>query len=225
MTKIASFGSDNFWSKFRMTVRRPIYLIQSHFARTLVCAALFCSFAFAQGQTALTLNQINDLLKSGVSSTRVAQLVEQRGVSFELNEAALRQLRAGGADELILSTVKRMAARYADEQQRRKRLEEVNRPKSAEDGKRSEETRQRVEENRKRLQEKTRSSEEEKKIAEDSRKAEESQRRAQEQARQKPQKGTTATLLAQEDAGRVASLRNVTTERGEVSGEIFNNSK
>src|SRR5262245_15308133 len=227
MTKIASFGSDNFWSKFRMTVRRPIYLIQSHFARTLVCAALFCSFAFAQGQTALTLNQINDLLKSGVSSTRVAQLIEQRGVSFELNDAALRQLRAGGADELILSTVKRMAARYADEQQRRKRLEEISRLKSAEDSKREQETTQRLEEVRKRLQEKTRRSEEEKKIAEDPKKAVDSQQGAQEQARaQRPQKGTTATLLAQEDAGRVVSLRNVmSTEKGEVSGEVVNNSK
>jgi hypothetical protein len=220
---------------------RPIYLIQWTVVRTLFFVALFGSFAFAQDRTALTLNQISDLLKNGVSSTRVAQLVEQRGVNFELNEAALRQLRAGGADELILSTVKRMAARYTDEQQRRKRLEEVSRPKSGEDGKREEETTQRIEEVRKRLQEKTRRSEEEKKIAEDqkrqqataekgtqeaAKKAEDSKRRAEEQARQRPQKGTTATLLSQEDVGRVASLRNVvSTEKGEVSGEVVNNSK
>jgi hypothetical protein len=227
-------GHDGFRS-------RPIYSNQWHIVRTVLFVALFASFGFAQDRPALTLNQISDLLKNGVSSTRIAQLVEQRGVGFELNEAALRQLKVGGADELVLSTVKRIAARYTDEQQRRKRLEELSRPKSVEEGKREEEVTLRMEEVRKRLQEKTRSSEEEKNIAKDqkpqqpmaekgtqeaSRKVEESKRRAQEEARQKPQKGTGATLLSQEDVGQVASLRNVmSSEGGEVSGEVVNNSK
>jgi hypothetical protein len=192
-------GHDGFRS-------RPIYSNQWDIVRTVLFVALFASFGFAQDRPALTLNQISDLLKNGVSSTRIAQLVEQRGVGFELNETALRQLRAGGADELILSTVKRMAARYTDEQQRRKRSEEVGRPKSAEEGTREEEITSRMEEVRKRLQEKA--------------------RRSQEEATQKPQKGTGATLLSQEDVGQVASLRNVmSSEGGEVSGEVVNNSK
>lgn len=173
-------GHDGFRS-------RPIYSNQLHIIKTILFVALFASFGFAQDRPALTLNQISDLLKNGISSTRIAQLLEQRGVGFELNEAALRQLKASGADEFVLSTVKRIAARYTDEQQRRKRLEEVSRPKSGEEG---------------------------------------SKRRAQEEARQKPQKGTGATLLSQEDVGQVASLRNVmSSEGGEVSGEVVNNSK
>jgi hypothetical protein len=227
-------GHDGFRS-------RPIYSNQWHIVRTALFVTLFASFGFAQDRPALTLNQISDLLKNGVSSTRIAQLVEQRGVGFELNEAAVRQLKAGGADELVLSTVKKIAARYTDEQQRRKRSEEVGRPKSAEEGTREEEITSRMEEVRKRLQEKTRRSEEEKNIAKDqkpqqpmaekgtqeaSRKVEESKRRVQEEARQKPQKGTGATLLSQEDVGQVASLRNVmSSEGGEVSGEVVNNSK
>ncbi len=160
-------GHDGFRS-------RPIYSNQWHIVRAILFVALFASFGFAQDRPALTLNQISDLLKNGISSTRIVQLVEQRGVGFELNEAALRQLKASGADEFVLSTVKRIAARYTDEQQRRKRLEEVSRPKSGEKGK----------------------------------------------------KGTGATLLSQEDVGQVASLRNVmSSEGGEVSGEVVNNSK
>lgn len=206
---------------------RPIYSNQWHIVRTVLFVALFASFGFAQDRPALTLNQISYLLKNGVSSTRIAQLVEQRGVGFELNEAALRQLKADGADEFVLSTVKRIAARYTDEQQRRKRLEEVSRPKSVEEGKREEEVTLRMEEVRKRLQDqKPQQPMAEKGTQEASRKVEESKRRAQEEARQKPQKGTGATLLSQEDVGQVASLRNVmSSEGGEVSGEVVNNSK
>jgi hypothetical protein len=213
-------GHDGFRS-------RPIYSNQWDIVRTVLFVALFASFGFAQDRPALTLNQISDLLKNGVSSTRIAQLVEQRGVGFELNEAALRQLKAGGADEFVLSTVKRIAARYTDEQQRRKRLEEISRPKSGEEGKREEEVTLRMEEVRKRLQDqKPQQPMAEKGTQEASRKVEESKRRAQEEARQKPQKGTGATLLSQEDVGQVASLRNVmSSEGGEVSGEVVNNSK
>jgi len=213
-------GHDGFRS-------RPIYSNQWHIVRTVLFVALFASFGFAQDRPALTLNQISDLLKNGLSSTRIAQLVEQRGIGFELNETALRQLKAGGADELVLSTVKKIAARYTDEQQRRKRLEEVSRPKSVEEGKREEEVTLRMEEVRKRLQDqKPQQPMAEKGTQEASRKVEESKRRAQEEARQKPQKGTGATLLSQEDVGQVASLRNVmSSEGGEVSGEVVNNSK
>ena len=168
--RLTRFGRDGF-------LPRPLYAMQCHIVRIVFFVVLFASFAFAQDRTALTLNQISDLLKNRVSSARIAQLVEQRGVSFELNEAALRQLRAGGADELVLSTVTRMAARYTDEQQRRKRLEEASRPKSvAGDQKRQQAIG-------------------EKGAQEAARKVEESKLKAQEETRQRPQKGTGATLL------------------------------
>jgi hypothetical protein len=94
-----------------------------HLVTIALFGPLFFSFIFAQDRTPLTLNQVSDLLKQGISSSRIAQLVEQYGVAFELNDAASKRLRQDGADEVVLSAVKRMAARYTEEQQRRKRAE------------------------------------------------------------------------------------------------------
>ena len=218
---LTRFGCNGFLS-------RSAHSIQWNMVKTVLFMALFGSFAFAQDRTALTLNQISDLLKNGVSSTRIAQLVEQHGVGFELSEAASKRLRADGADEVVLSTVKKMAGRYTEEQ-RKKRLEEASRQKPVE-GKREEETTQRGEEVRRRLQEEARKREEEKRAEkgtrEAARKAEETKSIAQEEARQRPQKGSAATLMLQEDVGRVATVRNVTSmEGGEVSGVVVNNSR
>jgi hypothetical protein len=147
--------------------------------------ALFGSFAFGQDKAALSLNQVSDLVKQGISPSRIAQLVEQYGVGFELNEAAARRLRQDGADEVVLSAVKKMSARYAEEQQRRKRseaedakrreqeeaqrraerkkLEEQTKPRGS---KKPEETAPSVEDVRKRLQEEARRKEEERRIEE-----------------------------------------------------------
>jgi hypothetical protein len=211
-SSLTRFGRNGFLS-------RSIYAIQWDVVRTVLFVALFGSFAFAQDRTALTLNQISDLLKNGVSSTRIAKLVEQRGVSFELNETALRRLRADGADDVVLSTVKRMAARYTEEQQR-KRLDAER--------KKQEETRQ-AEEVKRRAQEQAKLGEVDKRRAEKSSRQESvelGKRRPPEEARQRPQKDIGATLMLQEDVGRVASLRNVmSAEGGEVSGEVANNTK
>jgi hypothetical protein len=180
---------------------------------------LFSSFAFAQDRTPLTVNQISDLLKSGVTSTRIARLVEQRGVGFELTEAALRRLRADGADEVVLSSVKKMA-QSAEERRRRTRLDgEQKKQGEAE----------RAEEVRRRLQEQAKQRELEKRRAEAlsrQKSVEESKSGGQREARQRPQKATSATLMTQEAVGRVASLRNLTSsEGGEVSGELVNNTR
>jgi hypothetical protein len=237
--------------------------------------ALFGSFVFAQDRT-LTIDQISDLLKQGISSSRIAQLVEQFGVNFELNEAASKRLRKDGADEVVLAAVKRMGARYAEEQRKkrsetdeakrrereqeeaqrraeRKRQEEVRQEQAKQrevekrGTKKPEDTAQSLEDIRKRLDE-ARRREEEKRIREEqkrqpttadkatqeaARKSEEARvilpfdqtPRVQEEAKLSPQKGPGPTLRTPEDAGRVASLRNVTsTPEGEVSGEIVNNS-
>jgi hypothetical protein len=105
--------------------------------------ALSGSFVFAQDRAALTLNEVSDLLKKGISSSRIAQLVEQYGVGFELNDAAARRLRQDGADEVVLSAVKRMGARYAEEQRRkRSEAEEAKRREQEEAQRRAERKRQ-----------------------------------------------------------------------------------
>jgi hypothetical protein len=168
----------------------------------------------AQPQKVFTLNDISDLIKNGVTPNRIAQLVEERGVGFELDDRALRRLKQDGANDTVLSAVKKMSARYTEERQRIRQQEEETRRKREEEAKRREEEKRRADE-QKRPQAKG--------TQEMARKTEEAKRKAQEEARQRSQR---ATLLSAEDVGRVASLRNVmSTEQGEVSGELVNHTK
>ncbi len=147
----------------------------------------------AQPRNALTLNDISDLIKNGVRPNRIAQIVEERGVGFELDDRALRRLNQDGANETVLAAVKKMSARYTEErQQARRQQEEEARRKREKEAKRREDQK---------LQQA--------KITE---------------ATRRP--ATAASLSSSEAAGRVVSLRNVmSTEAGEVSGEVVNNSK
>jgi hypothetical protein len=162
----------------------------------------------AQPKKALTLDDISDLIKNGVRPNRIVQLVEEHGVGFELDNRALQRLKQDGANETVLSAVKRMSARYTEaNQQIRRQQEEARR-------KREEETKPKGAE-QKRQQAKV--------TQEAARKVDETKRRAQEEAKQKSQR---VNLLSREEVGRVASLQNVaSTEEGEVSGELVNHSK
>lgn len=147
----------------------------------------------AQPRNALTLNDISDLIKNGVRPNRIAQIVEERGVGFELDDRALRRLNQDGANDTVLAAVKKMSARYTEErQQARRQQEEEARRKREKEAKRREDQK---------LQQA--------KITEATRRS-----------------ATAASLSSSEAAGRVVSLRNVmSTEAGEVSGEVVNNSK
>ena len=147
----------------------------------------------AQPRNALTLNDISDLIKNGVRPNRIAQIVEERGVGFELDDRALRRLNQDGANETVLAAVKKMSARYTEErQQARRQQEEEARRKREKEAKRREDQK---------LQQA--------KITE---------------ATRRP--ATAASLSSSDAAGRVVSLRDVmSTEAGEVSGEVVNNSK
>jgi hypothetical protein len=165
----------------------------------------------AQAQKAFTLNDISDLIKNGVTPNRIAQLVEERGVGFELDDRALRRLKQDGANDTVLSAVKKMSARYTEERQRIRQQEEETGRKREEEAKRREAEKRRADE-QKRPQAKG--------TQEVARKAEEAKRKAQEEARQKSERPTLGS------AEGVASVRNVmSTEQGEVSGELVNHTK
>jgi chemotaxis protein histidine kinase CheA len=166
---------------------------------------LFVSFIFAQDRTALTLNQVSDLLKQGISSSRIAQLVEQYGVAFELNDAASKRLRQDGADEVVLSAVKRMAARYTEEQQRRKRSEtEEKRREQEEAQRRAERKRQEEQAKQKELEKKgTKKPEDTAQGADDIRKRlQEEARRKEEERRKEEQRQSTAAPKETQEAPR-----------------------
>jgi hypothetical protein len=165
----------------------------------------------AQPQKVFTLNDISDLIKNGVTPNRIAKLVEEHGVGFELDDRALRRLKQDGANDTVLSAVKKMSARYVEERQRIRQQEEETRRKREEEAKRREEEKRRADE-QKRPQAKG--------TQEVAKKAEEAKRKAQEEARQKSQRPTLGS------AQGVAGVRNVmSTEQGEVSGELVNYTK
>ena len=161
----------------------------------VVCA----SPVLAQTRKALTLDEISDLIKNAVRPNRIAQLVEEHGVGFELDDRALRRLKQDGANETVLLAVKNMSARYTEERQRARRQQEEANRKLEEQAKRKEEQKIRLA-----------------KVPEPTRKTKEVAN----------QKSTTATVRSPEAASRVVNLRNVmSTEAGKVSGEVVNNSQ
>ena len=89
----------------------------------IVLIVLQASLAFAQVGKELSLNQLSDLIRNGVAPARVAQLVEEHGVAFELDERTLRRLRQDGASDDVLSAVKRKAAQYSETKAQRKPTE------------------------------------------------------------------------------------------------------
>jgi hypothetical protein len=163
----------------------------------------------AQPKKGLTLDDISDLIRNGVRPNRIAQLVEERGVAFELDDRALRRLKQDGANDAVLAAVKKMSATYVEgsQQIRRQQEDEARR-------KREEEAKRRADEQKRQQAKGTQ---------EAARKVDETRRRAQEEAKQKSQR---VNLLSREEVGRVASLQNVaSTDEGEVSGELVNHSK
>ena len=109
--------------------------------RCAILAILLVAYALpGLAQKLLTLNDISDLLKNGVRPDRIAQLVEEHGVGFELDDRALRRLKQDGANETLLAAVKKMSFRYTEERQQvRRQQEEETRRKREEEGKRREE--------------------------------------------------------------------------------------
>jgi hypothetical protein len=153
----------------------------------------------AQARKALTLDDISDLINNAVRPNRIAQLVEEHGVGFELDDRALRRLKQDGAKETVFLAVKKMSARYTEER-RQARLQQE------EAGRKLEEATKRREEQKSRPA----------KVTELARKTKDVTN----------QKNATATVRSSEAAGRVVNLRNVmSTEAGKVSGEVVNNSK
>ena len=169
-----------------------------HLVTIALFGPLFFSFIFAQDRTPLTLNQVSDLLKQGISSSRIAQLVEQYGVAFELNDAASKRLRQDGADEVVLSAVKRMAARYTEEQQRRKRAdtEEAKRREQEEAQRRAERKKQEEQAKQRELEKKgPKKPEETAQGVEDIRKRLEEARRREEEKRIKEEQKRQSTAV------------------------------
>jgi hypothetical protein len=59
----------------------------------------------------LAKSEVIDLLRSGVTPARIADLVGQYGIAFQLTRETEKQLREAGADEALLKALRQSAAR------------------------------------------------------------------------------------------------------------------
>lgn len=70
-------------------------------------AFLFVPFAYCQTRAPLTVDHVSALLKGGVSSRRIAQLIRENGVGFKLDEKSLKRLKQEGASNDLLMAIKK----------------------------------------------------------------------------------------------------------------------
>jgi hypothetical protein len=61
------------------------------------------------GKAGLRLDQITDLLAGKVSQTRIARLVEERGITFPWSNDAEQKLRAAGAEDTLIEFIRNSA--------------------------------------------------------------------------------------------------------------------
>lgn len=74
---------------------------------------LLASFVFSQERKPLSVEDIEELLRSGVSSRRVAELVGERGVNFEMTAEKRNRLASVGVDAEVTSAVEKATEAYA----------------------------------------------------------------------------------------------------------------
>ena len=185
-------------------LKKPASIVGSVFFFSLLASA-----ALSQQAQKLSIEQIEVLLKEGVSQGRIALLVGERGVNFELNEQTVKRLKSVGADAFLIRALEKVTSSYTSD-----RLEK--------EAKKLEQERERVDAERKVMQEeKIRIEEERQKLDEEKRKVEEERRRL-EQARKPLSVAEIEGLLRDRvSAGRVAEI--IEKERGidfEVTGEV-----
>ena len=79
----------------------------------VVCVLIICASAtFAQERRPLSLADIETLLKSDSPAKRVEQLVNERGVNFEISASVRARLSNAGADASLLQAIEKASAAY-----------------------------------------------------------------------------------------------------------------
>jgi formylglycine-generating enzyme required for sulfatase activity len=126
----------------------------------------------------VAVEEIEYLLQRGVSARRVATIVGEQGVSFEVTESVKERLRKAGADEGVIIAVERAGLETA-----RQKLEEERR-KAAEERRQLEEEKREADAERKRQETEARRKAEEERKAGEAKRQEEAARRAEEERQQ-----------------------------------------
>ena len=85
-------------------------------AIVLVCIVCGCLVSFALAQTPtkpFSKDDVVQLLKGSVSSKRVGELAQQRGIDFQITPEAENELRQVGANDELLATLRSLAPKTA----------------------------------------------------------------------------------------------------------------
>lgn len=72
----------------------------------LLALAFGATPRFALGERPLTMTQVDDLVESGLDNQSIAKVVQERGIDFEPSTAYLEALRAKGAMQALLDTLR-----------------------------------------------------------------------------------------------------------------------
>jgi len=100
-----------------MTIFHDTVALHAHFllksVLVFVVLVLFNTAAFPQERRPLSVADIEDLFRAGVSRGRLAALVRERGVSFGMTEEVKERLKMAGADAEVIKAVEAAAGEYA----------------------------------------------------------------------------------------------------------------
>jgi formylglycine-generating enzyme required for sulfatase activity len=149
----------------------------------------------------LRIEEIERLLRGQVSPLRIADIVEEEGVSFEVTAEVRERLRKAGADATVLAAVERASLVVA-----RKKLEEERQRAEEERRKAAEERRQLEEEKREADAERKRQETEARRKAEEERKAEEAKRQEELQRRAEEERQQQAAAARQRQTGEMVAV-------------------
>jgi len=95
-------------------------------ALRLVFAVLaLASAGWSQERGPLSLPNIEELLRGGVSHEGIGQLIKDRGINFEATEAVKNRLSKAGAGSAVIEAVERAGAEFTKRSQEARRLAEA----------------------------------------------------------------------------------------------------
>lgn len=88
-----------------MTEKKEVPVKKS-FGALLLVLALALAQGLAEEPKPLTITQVNDLVGSGLDNETISKVVEERGIDFEPSNVYLEGLRAKGAMQALLDTLR-----------------------------------------------------------------------------------------------------------------------
>ena len=123
----------------------------------------FCNaWAFAQERKALSVADVEFLLKESISPKRLAELIEELGVNFKVTKEVRERLKKAGADSRVMLAVERAGSEFSKRrmeeklqrvEEEKKRLEERRKVEEEDRKRRAEREKRRIKEARRRQEE------------------------------------------------------------------------